>query len=322
MDVRPIASNEIVAVPRKPLLQKDSRFTDFLFGSTAGLVGKIVEFPLDLVKVRLQTTNDVFNGPWDCLKKTVRNEGFRGLYKGLASPLVGSMGENAALFVMYGYNQNVIRKLVGTYDYTPGAIQASLSLPQLALAGAMSGMVASFVLTPVELIKCKLQVQDVESLYGKGRPKVYNGPLDVLKQTFRTDGLRGLYRGHLGCMIRESGGGAAWFGVYEVMTAMFMKRNGVDSKDDLSPWHLVVSGALAGMAFNGSLFPADVIKSRMQTSELTGQVRKGFLSTGRDLFAAEGLRGLYRGLGITLLRSAPASGSIFLTYELLRRNLT
>lgn len=51
-----------------------------------------VGHPFDTVKVRLQTTDkSQFRGPLDCLLRTVRKEGFAGLYKGATPPLVGWM---------------------------------------------------------------------------------------------------------------------------------------------------------------------------------------------------------------------------------------
>jgi ornithine carrier protein len=47
------------------------------------MVGKVVEYPFDTVKVRLQTQsveNPIFKGPMDCLRATVKQEGFRGLF--------------------------------------------------------------------------------------------------------------------------------------------------------------------------------------------------------------------------------------------------
>lgn len=46
----------------------------------------------DTIKVRLQTSEKVqFKGPLDCLLKTIRDEGVRGLCKGATPPLVGWM---------------------------------------------------------------------------------------------------------------------------------------------------------------------------------------------------------------------------------------
>lgn len=61
----------------------------FLSGGFGGICTVIAGHPLDTIKVRLQTMPSVgpnqvplYSGTWDCAKKTVTKEGFRGLYKG------------------------------------------------------------------------------------------------------------------------------------------------------------------------------------------------------------------------------------------------
>ena len=60
---------------------------DFTAGFLGGAVGKLIDHPFDLIKVRLQVQSSggsqQFNGAVDCLKQTVRNEGLTGMYKGL-----------------------------------------------------------------------------------------------------------------------------------------------------------------------------------------------------------------------------------------------
>ena len=55
------------------------------FFQIAGIVSKVFEHPFDLCKVRLQTQvldqMARFSGPIDCLTKTWKHEGFRGLYR-------------------------------------------------------------------------------------------------------------------------------------------------------------------------------------------------------------------------------------------------
>ena len=50
----------------------------------------------------------------------------------------------------------------------------------------------------------------------------------------------------------------------------------------------------------------------MQTESGTGA---GFLQTLRNIYSAQGLRGLYSGIGITLIRAVPANACIFYCYE-------
>jgi len=52
-------------------------------GAVSGMLGVATGFPLETLRVRVQTqvAHSEYRGPWDCLFKTVRGEGFRGLYK-------------------------------------------------------------------------------------------------------------------------------------------------------------------------------------------------------------------------------------------------
>ncbi|CAG8757334.1 29916_t:CDS:2 [Gigaspora margarita] len=331
----------------------DQGIKNVIFGSTAGMTGKLVEYPFDTVKTRLQAQpldHKIFKGPLDCFKQTMSHEGLRGLYRGMSSPMVGAMLENAMLFLVYNHIQMVIK------EYTTPAYkrhllynknfadEISLDMSQLCMAGALSGAFASFVLTPVELIKCKLQVQESftynnNSSVVKGSnisttsTPIYTGPLSVIKYTLKQHGITGFFRGHTGTFIRETGGGAIWFGTYEFISKWFMnqraKMMGVDKnsikKTDLSPMHLMTAGACAGMSYNLLVFPADSVKSLMQTEEemmqATGKMinKRGFVTIAKDLYRADGIPGFYRGCGITVARAAPSSAIIFMTYELLRQ---
>ncbi|CAO3624499.1 unnamed protein product [Mucor hiemalis] len=249
----------------------------------------------------------------------------------MSSPLVGSMIENAALFVGYRQIQRVIRENstpmeeLQRQQNIPEDELPPLSIRQLVLAGGASGAVASIVLTPVELIKCKLQVQLGSQAASTGVQ--FNGPFHVIRHVLHTHGMTGFYRGFVATLLRESGGGAFWFGTYEYTCAQFIKhRQSISEqtvlKKDLSPLELMAGGALGGMAYNFSLFPVDVIKSQMQTDEQlsTSRQQRSFVQTAQELYAKGGYKAFYRGCGITVARSAPTSAIIFLTYELLSRH--
>ncbi|KAG1729532.1 mitochondrial carrier [Suillus paluster] len=308
---------------------------DVTFGSIAGMVSKVFEHPFDLTKVRLQSqvldTTARFNGPIDCLVKTWKNEGVRGLYRGLPAPIAGAMLENASLFMSYSELQNVIRRI------NAQPLSHDLSLPQFALAGAGAGAITSFLLTPVELVKCKMQVQMIapkipqptatatldSSIRPISRPLL--GPIAVLVSVIRTEGLRGLWLGQTGTLIRECGGGAAWFTTKEFVGTTLIKRRGSElTRKDILPWESALSGACAGGIFNFSMFPADSVKSTMQTEEDlrprgNNAPKPTFLGTARAMYRAQGVKGLYAGCGITVARSIPSSAIIFLIYDGLSR---
>ncbi|KAF8970374.1 mitochondrial carrier domain-containing protein [Flammula alnicola] len=311
---------------------------EITYGSVAGMVSKVFEHPFDLTKVRLQSqvldATARFNGPIDCLTQTWKKEGIRGLYRGLPAPIAGAMVENASLFLTYGEFQNVIRRV------THRSAEEKLPLYHLALSAAGAGAVTSFLLTPIELVKCKMQVQMLVPQAAGATPRTLPGPIAVLVSVIRTTGLRGLWLGHTGTLIRETGGTAAWFGTKEYVASLLLARRlrlssasdsdtpSSASPTELRPWESAVSGAFAGASFNLALFPADSVKSAMQTAEelrpttTTGstiQPRPTFGGTFMAMYRAQGIRGLYAGCGITVARSIPSSAMIFLIYDGLKK---
>jgi ornithine carrier protein len=73
------------------------------------------------------------------------------------------------------------------------------------------------------------------------------------------------------------------------------------------------------MSYNFLFFPADTIKSRMQTVAADSKVKKvRFWEEGQAIWRGSGVRGLYRGCGITVARSAPSSAFIFIIFDALK----
>ncbi|KAJ3774273.1 mitochondrial carrier domain-containing protein [Lentinula raphanica] len=324
---RPSSKNEVSQqsqVGEDAVISMRAAALDIASGSIAGMVSEVFEYPFDLAKVRLQSQllspassdgQPRFKGPMDCLMQTWRDEGFKGLYRGLPVPLVGSMAETAALFVAYSSLKNVIHR----YYASPSSTE--LTIPQLCFAAAGAGAATSFILTPIELVKCKLQVQMMTTptparippihvpitpkLTPKPPPKnpsstsIYSphptttpnptpihdsrppGPFSIARHVVATNGLRGLWLGHTGTVLRETGGTAVWFAVKEWVARVLKDRrstSGFSSAEKnpstaLLPWESAFSGAIAGAVCVAALYPADTVKSAMQTEEELREVR-------------------------------------------------
>ncbi|KAK1241539.1 hypothetical protein MKX08_001513 [Trichoderma sp. CBMAI-0020] len=298
---------------------------DIIYGSVAGIAGKYIEYPFDTVKVRLQSQPDHlplrYTGPLDCFRQSIKSDGLRGLYRGISAPLFGAAAETSSLFLF----ENVGRELL--YRAHIASRDEGLSLPSLWLTGAISGVFTSFVLTPIELVKCRIQAPALS----EGAPAAPLRPVAVIREVYRHEGIRGFWHGQLGTLIREAGGCSAWFGAKETATKAFYKlrvRSATSEKEKeallskpLPLWQQAIAGASGGVTYNFLFFPADTIKSRMQTSPVgTGQ-RRSFFSEGMAIWRHHGLRGLYRGCGITCARAAPSSAFIFMVYDGLKRHL-
>lgn len=312
-------------------------YKDFIAGTVGGFSGKLLDYPFDTVKVLLQTQNSlssstststvastiestasaaasaqniskvsaaptpVYRGALHCLRHTIETRGFLSLYQGLSSPLLGSMAENAVLFLSYGE----VKRMLGE---KPGE---DLSLLQLATAGGVAGAIVSFVLNPFEVIKVQMQVLNSAANAG-GPARKYNGVLDCVLQTIRKDGIvKGLYRGQTSLLLREIPGNFCWYGVYEGVCITQIPEGG--TKRDLGMSTHLLGGAAAGVAYWTAFYPADTVGSQMRANP--EYASRKFMDVFLEVYKREGWIGLYRGWGITAARAAPAHALIFAMYE-------
>lgn len=266
----------------------------FIAGSVAGATCKLFEYPMDTIKV-LQQTKYKGTSAISCLSATVRSSGVRGLYNGLLTPLLSCTLETALLFYAYEKSKSLL---------------TSLSISPLwttVISGMAAGACTTMITTPVEFIKCNLQVQSSQH-------PVYTGPVDCMVKTWREKGPSGMYRGFFATVMRESPGSSVWFVVYEAVTK-FLTPPG-QTKKDLPFWKLMVAGSASGIAFWTAFFPADVIKTQVQTSN---DVKQTFWHTFAHIWRTRGVRGLYMGYWITVLRAVPANALLFVAYEATKR---
>ncbi|KAL8670746.1 MAG: hypothetical protein Q9168_004725 [Polycauliona sp. 1 TL-2023] len=321
-DVRPLTGDQGIKAAK-----------DIAFGSLAGSIGKLIEYPFDTIKVRLQSQPHppIYSGPLDCFRQSLLapEGGLSSLYRGISAPILGAAIETSSLFFSYRIAQSALQAFIPSLPQGKGD---SLPLTALLACGAISGATTSLLLTPIELVKCKLQYPVSSTTDRTSQSHKSRGPLSVIASVFRNHGILGFWRGQLGTLIRETGGSAAWFGSYEGVLIMLRDERlphhdgGTESviADQSRPpiHHQLLAGASAGVAYNFVFFPADTIKSRMQTEEPgistangKSQVQSTFWRSGAELWRQQGLRGLYRGCGITVARAAPSSAVIFAIYE-------
>lgn len=81
-------------------------------GGIAGIVGVTCVFPIDLVKTRLQNQRQgqqIYKNMLDCLIKTVRSEGYFGMYRGKSHYI---FCPSFIVLVLYLVNKGVISEIV------------------------------------------------------------------------------------------------------------------------------------------------------------------------------------------------------------------
>lgn len=152
----------------------------------------------------------------------------------------------------------------------------------------------------------------LQSAQERAGPNVrYSSPIDVFVKVLKEEGIRGLYRGNTATLCREIPGHIAWFGVYEIITRSFLHPG--QSKQDLKNWQIMIAGCCSGFSYWSMFYPADVVKSRMQTNMT--KVKLTFPKVFKTIYKEEGYRGLYRGYMVTAMRASYSNGFIFLAHH-------
>jgi len=276
---------------------------DFVAGAIGATVSVYVGQPLDTVKVKMQTFPHLYPNLIECTKQTLLKDGVaRGLYAGTVPSLAANIGENSVLFAAYGGCQKLVARATGV-DKTE-----NLGMFANGLSGFLAAFWSSLVLCPTELVKCRLQaMRESEALAGRPPPKI--GPGKLTGQILRQDGVPGLFRGLTATFTREMPGYFFFFMAYEATRHVLTPAG--KTKDEIGALRTVVAGGVAGVTLWTIIFPADVVKSRLQVSGASTPM----LTVMADILKKEGLARLYSGLGPTLLRTFPATGALFLAYE-------
>lgn len=247
-----------------------------------GCAGVIVGHPFDTIKVHLQTQdarNPVYRGTLHCFKSLVAKNGIMGLYKGISSPLTGVAAINAIVFGVYG---NVQRR-----STDPESLRSHF------FAGAAAGFAQSILCSPMELVKTRVQ------LMGSG------SPFQCLKNIYRSEGVRGVFKGYGLTVMREIPAFSSYFVTYELLTK-------TDSDVPVSTVRMLLAGGLAGTASWVITYPVDVIKSRLQSDGMAGPAKyTGALDCLKKSTASEGYSFLSRGLFSTILRAFPTNAACF-----------
>lgn len=210
----------------------------------------------------LQTSRNYSNA-WECAAQTVRNEGLRGLYRGLAGPFFAQGAYKAILFGVYGWTSRRTTK----------------TTPEVFACGSLAGAANAIVLTPVELIRNRQQVQTRESSF-------WHTARLALSQR------GGLYRGFGATLCRDVPGVGMYYLTFERLRGHTFGQN-------------LVAGAAGGIAFWTVALPFDHLKSRLQVDpslDLITTLRSTSLSR------------LYIGYGAALMRGVPGAAVVFAVY--------
>jgi solute carrier family 25 carnitine/acylcarnitine transporter 20/29 len=181
------------------------------------------------------------------------------------------------------------------------------------IAGSVAGFANCAVVTPVELVKCRLQVQ-----YEDKAKAYYKGVVDCLWKICKEEGIRNLYRGNAITILREVPAYAAQFGGYYYAKKFLAKfRN--KKLNELSNVDVMAAGSIGGYMCWQFSYPQDVLKTHLQLAKnnhyKTLLYDGGIIDCFKYVYKKDGFYGFWKGYLPCTLRAIVANGVLFLTYE-------
>ncbi|GMH44368.1 hypothetical protein BSKO_12302 [Bryopsis sp. KO-2023] len=184
---------------------------------------------------------------------------------------------------------------------------------KLLAAGGIAGATAKSITAPLARLTIMYQVQG----FGAGQAPPL---LAALSQVVRQEGVRALWKGNMATVLHRLPYSAVSFLTYEKSTAFLQKyfpkdKNVTTGSGDLT--RRFISGGLAGMVGTAVAYPLDLVRTRLAV-QTTSMYYQGIRNSLQTIIADEGIRGLYKGLGGSLLQVGPNLAINYCAYETLR----
>lgn len=212
-----------------------------------------------------------------------RSGGFKGIYNGIGPVLTGSVPTAALFFCVYYLVRSVFP------DDEPMTAKGFLINFMINLLAASVGeMFADLIRVPVEIVKQKHQVNEVQ-----------HRAIDILMHAYRTNGLiNGIYRGYGITIMRDIPFSAIQYPLWELLRALFVTI----TKQKPSLLSDASFGSVAGACASAATTPLDVAKTRIQLAEHLDDRSIEEMEAGRTpcavweaLYKENGVQGIFSG---------------------------
>jgi solute carrier family 25 (mitochondrial folate transporter), member 32 len=274
-----------------------------------------------------------------------KDEGLRGMYRGLGPMLLGYLPTWAVYLTVYENTREYYFDRCGSWWVA--RCYASLT------AGACSTVLTN----PIWVIKTRLMSQSNKAASdGMRAPWHYTSTFDAARKMYRNEGIRSFYAGLTPALLGLTHV-AVQFPLYEYFKLKFTGYGMGDHPPDDGGSHwmgITAATFLSKICASTATYPHEVLRTRLQTQQrqvpghspegishrgsigepiprgrLTGfassdgmAVRikyNGILRTCKVILQEEGWRAFYAGIGTNLIRAVPAAMTTMLTYEYLQK---
>ncbi|PFH45426.1 hypothetical protein AMATHDRAFT_159864 [Amanita thiersii Skay4041] len=272
--------------PASAPISGPSFYHSLLAGGLAGTSVDLLFFPIDTLKTRLQSAQGF-----------LRSGGFRGVYKGVGSVVIGSAPGAAVFFSTY----DTMKRL--------SPLGEELKPVTHIVAASMGEIAACLIRVPTEVIKTRMQT----STYGT----LSTSSLSAARLVLKTEGTKGFYQGFGITIMREIPFTSLQFPLYEFLKSKLATHLGRRSSKELHVHEAAVCGSVAGAFAAALTTPLDVLKTRVMLDLRTSSTRAlpSLPTRFKTIYTTEGPRALFSGVVPRTLWIS-AGGAVFLgVYE-------
>lgn len=287
---------------------KHVKYEHLVAGISGGVTSTLLLHPLDLIKIRFAVNDGrtaavpQYRGLTGAFLTIFRQEGFKGLYKGVTPNVWGSGSAWGFYFLFY----NTIKTYIQDGN-TAQPLGPSLHM----LAAAEAGVLTLVMTNPIWVVKTRLCLQLTEPGQKANNSAMYAGMVDGLKKIYRTEGVRGLYSGFVPGMLGVSHG-ALQFMTYEEMKNKYNqhRKRPIDAK--LTTVEYLTFAAVSKLIAAATTYPYQVVRARLQDHN---HRYKGTWDCIKLTWRYERLSGFYKGLWPYLVHVTPNICLVMLIYE-------
>lgn len=184
-------------------------------------------------------------------------------------------------------------------------------LKQLA-AGATSSIVTRFLVQPFEVLKIRFQLQVEPVVHHKhnSHTSKYKSFLQACTLIRKEEGITAFWKGHNAGQLLSIVYGCSQFWCFEQLELQLSQTSLLENRPNINRF---ISGATSGAVATMLSMPFDVVRTRLVVQD-TGSGYRNATTAIPKIFHKEGVRGLYRGLGTSLIQIVPLVGANFAFY--------
>ncbi|KAI3647642.1 hypothetical protein MP228_007863 [Amoeboaphelidium protococcarum] len=185
---------------------------------------------------------------------------------------------------------------------------------QQAISGGVAGLVSRFVVSPLDVVKIRLQIFQYQQ-----RQNIFS----VVRDIYHREGLTAFWKGNWSAEWLYLTYGGIQFSSYSVYRS-FMSSY-LDRDDRLQSYTASICGGLAGSTATFFSYPLDTLRTRFiaQTSHVQDQRQyQRVIQAVGLIYQTEGVGGFYRGFAASVMQIFPYMAIVFQSYESLQLALS